>query len=82
MQKEYKAKKKGRKMRKAKYYDTEPSKFATITEGTNIFRMNRRLLLKLAKEHGALITVCDRVKRIDVEKLSEALIENTIGGQQ
>ena len=68
-------------MRKAKYYNTEPSKYATITEGTNIFRMNRRLLIKLAKEYGALITVCDRVKRIDVEKLSEALVENNAGGQ-
>lgn len=69
-------------MRKAKYYETEPSKFATITEGTNIFRVNRKLLVKLAKEHGALVTICDRVKRIDVEKLSEALIANNVGGQR
>lgn len=68
-------------MYKAKYYNTPPSRYATILEGTNIFRINRNLLLKLAKKHKALITVSDRVKRIDVERLSEALKNDCEGGQ-
>lgn len=63
-------------MKKASYYNTEPTMYATIAEAVNLFRINRRMLMKLAEKHGALIVVCDRVKRIDIEKLRNALTNN------
>jgi hypothetical protein len=63
-------------MKKASYYNTEPTMYATIAEAVNLFRINRKMLMKLAEKHGALIVVCDRVKRIDIEKLRNALINN------
>lgn len=63
-------------MKKASYYNTEPTMYATIAEAVNLFRINRKMLMKLAEKHGALIVVCDRVKRIDIEKLRNALTIN------
>ena len=63
-------------MKKASYYNTEPTMYATIAEAVNLFRINRKMIMKLAEKHGALIVVCDRVKRIDIEKLRNALIKN------
>lgn len=63
-------------MKKASYYNTEPTMYATIAEAVNLFRINRKMLMKLAEKHGALIVVCDRVKRIDIEKLRNALTNN------
>lgn len=63
-------------MKKASYYNTEPTMYATIAEAVNLFRINRKMLMKLAEKHGALIVVCDRVKRIDIEKLRNALTKN------
>ena len=63
-------------MKKASYYNTEPTMYATIAEAVNLFRINRKMIMKLAEKHGALIVVCDRVKRIDIEKLRNALINN------
>lgn len=63
-------------MKKASYYNTEPTMYATIAEAVNLFRINRKMLMKLAEKHEALIVVCDRVKRIDIEKLRNALTNN------
>ena len=63
-------------MKKASYYNTEPTMYATIAEAVNLFRINRKMLMKLAEKHGAILEVCDRVKRIDIEKLRNALINN------
>lgn len=69
-------------MKKASYYNTEPTMYATIAEAVNLFRINRKMLMKLAEKHGALIVVCDRVKRIDIEKLRNALTNNNIDERQ
>ena len=60
-------------MKKATYLNATPTRYGTIAEGQERYRLSRKMLIKIAKEAGALIEITSRVKRVDFELLDKRL---------
>lgn len=54
-------------------YSQQVTRYATIQQARDRYKLSRNILMDLAKEHKALLRISDRCIRIDCDKLDKAL---------
>ncbi len=62
-------------MKKATYSNSAPTRFGTIAEAQERYRLSRKVLMQIAREAGAIIEISSRLKRIDFQILDSKIGE-------